>query len=548
MEEDALNPREYLEGLLRWWWVLLVVPLMLAGIIAAVGANEPAPPPQYRATATVLMQSRSGVNNFPQLVTTRPFLDAAVKRSGLSVSLDELQAIVSARLVADTDFLEIRATHTQPAQAAGIANAVAAEFVRHVQEIRESQLTAGRAELVRRLEPLGEFAEVLRVVEAVETSLETLVPSLAGVALVVPVEASLTGGSAELVRQSEAVSELANVLRVFETVDASLESLMPSLAGVALVVAAEPPQSPLPQPKNHMIRNVTLGLVVGLMLSIGLVMLLDYLRNPAGSAPLFQRRFGISHLGTVPRWSKGTGKSRNLLVDSDPEPGSAEAIKQAAANIEFGARASGINSIVVASPDIGEGRSSLIANLAVAISSSWKKVVVVDADLRLPSLHSYFGLNNDVGLASLLADPGLDVSSVLQETSHDGLWVLTSGPLPADPVGLLNSPRMAGLIKRLENEAGLVLVDTPPMAALADGAVVASQVGAAVMVVNPSSSRTGDVKLVLGNLEQANARVLDFIWNRVAHSSITHYARYEKHCRRRAANGMTGQLAPRSNG
>ena len=392
--------------------------------------------------------------------------------------------------------MEIDAVHTQPQIAAENANAVAAGFVSYVEGIRESQFIAARTELPNQLAELGEFA--------------------------------LVG-------------------EVAESLGSTLENLLSSLSGVTLVTPAETPADSLPAPANHTVRNTAMALIAGILLSIPLVLILDYFRNPIGSAAMFQRRFGLSHLGTVPRWSKGIRGAGVLAVSSGADRETAEAIRQAAANVEFGARAWGINSIVMASPDKGEGQSSLMANLAVAISSRWKRVVVVDADLRHSSLHGYFGLGNQVGLASLLADPDLDVGNVIQDTKYDGLQVITGGDVPADPVALLKSPRMAGLIKRLESDYDLVLVDTPPMAALADGAVIASQVGAAIMVVNPTNAHIAGVKLALGNLEKANTRVLGFIWNRVARGSVARYVRYERESRSRGGTHAPGQLAPNSN-
>ena len=311
---------------------------------------------------------------------------------------------------------------------------------------------------------------------------------------------------------------------------------MLSLSGVALLVPAETPVNPLPTAADHMVRDTGIALVIGFLISVLLVEVLDYISNPAGSAAMFQRRFGLSHLGTVPRWTNGAGASGDLAVTNGSALGSVEAMRQAAANVEFRPRSWGIKSIVVASPDTGEGRSSLMANLAVAISSSWKKVVVVDADLRRPSLHRFFGSGNQVGLTSLLSNPDLEIEDVVQGTLYEGLRVITSGSASAGPVALLKSPKMASLIKRLESEYDLVLVDRPPMAPLADSAGIASQVGATIMVVNPTSAHVASLRLALGNREKANARVLGFIWNRVPRGSIANYARYEKQCRSRAAN------------
>ena len=157
MDEEPLSLMGYLDGLRRWWWLLLVVPLAMAGITAFVSANAPVQPLRYRATATILLQGRAGGNNFPRMATSRPALDAAIKESRLSVTIDELQAAVSARMVPGTDFLEIDAVHTQPSIATANANAVAEGLARYVEEIRESQFIAARAELSKQLANLETF-------------------------------------------------------------------------------------------------------------------------------------------------------------------------------------------------------------------------------------------------------------------------------------------------------------------------------------------------------------------------------------------------------
>ena len=150
-------------------------------------------------------------------------------------------------------------------------------------------------------------------------------------------------------------------------------------------------------------------------------------------------------------------------------------------------------------------------------------------------------MENTTGLSDLLSNPEIEIKDVLRDTVYSGVKVITSGSPVSDPVALLKSARFGALVKQLEGEYHMVLVDTPPMATLADGAVVAAQVSGCVMVVNASTTRLDAVVMALGNLEKAGAAMVGFIWNGVASRSSGRYARYQKHCRKQP---QTGESSP----
>jgi capsular polysaccharide biosynthesis protein len=144
---------------------LLAVPLVIVGVTAVSSVNERVQSLEYRATATILLEGNAGASNFPRMATTRPALASAIKRAGLSVTVDELGAAVSVRLVPGTDFLEINAIHGQPAVAAEYANVVAEDFVRYVAGVRGSQLISARAELPKQLAKRGELISSQKVAD-----------------------------------------------------------------------------------------------------------------------------------------------------------------------------------------------------------------------------------------------------------------------------------------------------------------------------------------------------------------------------------------------
>ena len=472
---------------------MLFIPLVIGGITAGNALVSRTPAPKYVGTSTLLLEGGAASANYPDLIVTRPVLKGVIDQADLPLRLDEIQAMVSARKVPNTQFLEISATGTDRAMVRRVAYAVAVSFVGLIEESRQAQFGVQREEMARQLSGLDLFSTDVDVVDTIRTA---------------------------------------------------IENRMPVYSRVSVAVPAEEPRSPIPNEPNHLVRNSAMAAAAGFLLSIVVVILLEFQRAPLGSPSMFQRRFGLTHLGTVPRWSKSTVRNRELAVNSGISSGGTEAIRQVATNIEFGASRKGVKSFVITSPELGEGRSSVIANLRYALSSSMEKVVLVDADLRSPSLHAYFKLENSAGLSDFLSDPAIELEDVLRDTVYSGVKVITSGGPAADPVGLLKSPRMGTLLRRLETEYHMVLVDTPPMVSLADGAVVAAQVGGAVMVVNTSTTRLDAVGLALGNLEKAGANMLGFIWNGAASGSPAQFARYQKHCKKQSKAPAVSQLAP----
>ena len=160
-----------------------------------------------------------------------------------------------------------------------------------------------------------------------------------------------------------------------------------------------------------------------------------------------------------------------------------------AASLDFTATAAQSKTVAVISPRRGDGRSSLVACLGVALSNHWRQVILVDSDFRHPSLHNLFDLDNFLGLSDLLANPDLALADVLRSTNYPGLQVVTSGAIPANPTNLVSSPRMSGVLETLKASAELVLIDTPPSLENVDGTLMASQVDAVVMAVSANQTR-----------------------------------------------------------
>lgn len=167
---------------------------------------------------------------------------------------------------------------------------------------------------------------------------------------------------------------------------------------------------------------------------------------------------------------------------NNPHSTDAEAFRVLRTNLLFASVDHELHSLLVSSPNPGEGKSFVSANLAVAFAQTGKRVILIDADLRKPTLHRVFGLVNNVGVTSALVSVTPVLSSLLQSTNVPELRAMTSGPLPPNPSELLSSHKMEELLHSLEAECDLVVIDSPPVTVVSDTAVLASRVDGVLVV------------------------------------------------------------------
>lgn len=203
---------------------------------------------------------------------------------------------------------------------------------------------------------------------------------------------------------------------------------------------------------------------------------------------------------------------------TDPRSPAAEAFRTLRVNIQFASPDHPLRTILATSTSPEDGKSTTIANLAIALAETGATTLLVDADLRRPSLHTLFGAPNDAGLTSLMltaATPGataIDPASVpLQETAIPNLRLLTSGPAPPNPAELLASRRMADLLTLLAGQATYVLFDTPPVIAVADAAVLAPRVDGVLLVVRAGKTRRDLAVKARKALEQVKANIVGVV-------------------------------------
>ncbi|MDQ8092762.1 CpsD/CapB family tyrosine-protein kinase [Bacillus amyloliquefaciens] len=201
----------------------------------------------------------------------------------------------------------------------------------------------------------------------------------------------------------------------------------------------------------------------------------------------------------------------------------AEQYRTIRTNIEFSSVQIHLRSILVTSSVPGEGKSFSAANLAAVFAQQEKKVLLVDADLRKPTIHETYQLENVQGLTNVLVG-NASLGETVQKTLIDNLYVLTSGPTPPNPAELLSSKAMGELIQEMYSRYSLVIFDSPPLLAVADGQILANQTDGSVLVVLSGKTKMDTVQKAKDALQQSKAKLLGALLNKKKIKKTEHYS------------------------
>ena len=219
-------------------------------------------------------------------------------------------------------------------------------------------------------------------------------------------------------------------------------------------------------------------------------------------------------------------KGLSLISKLRPKSVIAEQYRTIRTNIQFSMIDRDVKSIVMTSSGPWEGKSTTSANLASVFTDQGKRVLLVDADLRKPTVQRTFGLSNIVGLTTLLSDPEQELAKVIQLVTGTELHVLTSGPIPPNPSELLNSNRMNILMKRFEEMFDIIIYDMPPVTSVTDAQIMAAKADGVVFVIRHGVAQKDSVLNAKELLEMVNANILGVVFNGVEKKTDYSYYGY----------------------
>ena len=264
--------------------------------------------------------------------------------------------------------------------------------------------------------------------------------------------------------------------------------------------------------------NLVLGAVVGLIFGVGIAFFLEYLDTSVKSLEDVERYLQVPVLAVIPKDVGILHKQSGMSPD-------AEAYRILRTNIEFNRKNPEDNAITVVSGGAGEGKSTTLVNLAYICAQGGYTTLMIDADLRRPRLHTFFDINNSVGLTNYLTTE-LMLEDVILQTPVDNLYFMPSGILPADAAGILNSRRMSELIQDVKQRFDLVLVDSPPILGVSDASVLASEVDLTMLVVQHRKLPRNMLLRVKQAVENVGGNVIGVVLNNVDVRSDSQYQYY----------------------
>jgi capsular exopolysaccharide synthesis family protein len=208
--------------------------------------------------------------------------------------------------------------------------------------------------------------------------------------------------------------------------------------------------------------------------------------------------------------------SRNgagLVMVQAPRSAAAEAYRTLSTNIQFSSLDRDVRTLLVTSVGADEGKSIVLANLAITMAESGRRVVVVDCDLRHPALHQVFGLPDQPGLTTMMLDESL--APPLQVTSVANVSLIAAGPLPPNPSELISSERFTRVLAAIGADADVVLVDAPPVTAVTDATILATRVDGVLLVVDSGRTRRDTARRAKEQLQHVGARLLGAVLTNV---------------------------------
>ncbi|MBE7474468.1 MAG: hypothetical protein DPW09_18485 [Anaerolineae bacterium] len=512
---------QYLKGALRWWWLIL-----LSTTIAAVASYlaSTQQPRIYQTTTTILVGqviqkanpdgsdfalTEQLAESYAQIARRQPVLQATVDALGLDMGWQDLQWRVNAYSIPRTQLLGITVQDISPERAVAIADEIAHQLILQSPASPNNKARQDRGQFVQNqlVELEGRIQKAQEQVKELQAKLDTAL-------------------SAREIKDLQAqIADLETLTDKWQTTYTGLLDFLQGGDSPNYLTVIEPAQLSSTPISPNVKLNVLLAAAVGFVLAVGAALLLEYLDNTFKSVDDLGTSLGLTALGSIERISGNDYKDKLITVHDLFSP-TAESYRLIRSNIQFMSVDQPTKSMVITSSNPGEGKSMTAANLAIIMAQAELKTILVDADLRRPTLHKVFGAPNLGGLTDLLRSPEFELNSYMKNTGIENLQLLTSGPLPPNPAELLGSQRMAQLVQLLEEMADVIIFDSPPVLAVTDALVLAKRTDGVIMVTQANRTRRDVTKEALKRLNQVTANLLGIILNQVPRGGGGQYAQY----------------------
>lgn len=494
--------KDYILPLRKWWWLILAS-VLVATVSSFIVTRQQAP--VYRTHAT-LMVGRSITDPNPsgnevwltqQLAST--YIDMAqrapVRTAAMeALGLDWLPAY-TLRIVPNTQLIELSVVDSNPVRAQAAAN----ELVRQV--ILQSPSGLNPEEERRQGFIDQQLADIERGISETKAEIERRQGELANLF------------SARQIADTQ--TQIQGLQSKLNSLQANYAALLAnsSKGAINTLTVIEPAALPDTPIGPNSLYTILLAAAIGFILAAGAAYLLEYLDDTLKNPDDVFKELQLTTLGAVPDIGEVQAAPAALVTLKDGQSPGKEAYRVLRTNLQFAAVDKPLKQLMITSPGPSEGKSMTTANLGIALAQAGEQVIIIDADLHRPRQHRLFKLANNVGLTTALLDPHSQPEALLQETTQPGLRVLVSGPLPPNPAELLGSGRMHQLLEKLQSQADVLVLDSPPTTILADAAILSTQIDGVLLVLKSGVTRREIARRAVGALTHVNARIVGVLLN-----------------------------------
>lgn len=490
---DIISP------LIKWWWLLLVSSLIATASSYVVSSQQP---PIYQSSATLMIGSAiedpnpsSGelyleqqlASTYANIANRTPIREATMQALGINW-LPEYHVAA----LPNSQLIQIVVVDTIPERAQAVAWELANQLILQSPS-GQSQEEQERQDFVE-----NQLDNLQNQIIETQSEIETLQNQLGEL-----------NSARQIADTQEQIRALNSVLSSLQSNYANLLSNTAQGATNTLAIIEEPKVPNNPVGPNSLM-TVFLSAAVGFSLAAAGAYLLEFLDKSVKTVEDAADIIQAPVLGTIPNISKDS--SVWDFVSDHPRSPIADAFRSLRTNLEFTKPEGGLKTILVTSPAISEGKSTVASNLVRIISQTDKKVILLDADLRKSEFQEILGIQEKEGLSNLLSNQ-VELSDILIPLDNGSTTLIPAGHLPPNPTELLGSEKFDQILDQLKSMADIVIVDSPPFI-VTDAAVLSAKVDGILVVIQPGRTNTDAIKAMMEQLEIINTPILGIVSNR----------------------------------
>ena len=502
----------YIKPLIKWWRLLAVV----TGLAAISSFISVLFQPEIYISRTTLMIGRTILDPNPdagqifiasQLASI--YADMA-KREPVQTATMEALGIgwlpnYQVGVVKDTQLIEISVSDTNPQRAQIIANEIANQLMLQSPAISDNE-TGRRQEFIKQ-----QLSSLQVQIQDTDTQIEELQQSLTGLQ-----------SASQIAYTENQINELASKVSTLRDSYALL--LSNSQQGALNILSVfEPANLPTTPVGTNKLLIVILASMVGMILASGAAYLIEYLDQSIKTTSDVERLFHFPVIGYMSLMSENGNNA--MHVSNHPNSVAAESFRLLQSNIEFFQVHNSARTILVTSPAQGNGKTTIAVNLALSMAASQNRIILVDADLRRPAIHTALEISKSPGLSEVIRNK-MEILESIRTVKGENIDVLTVGNVPPNVTAVAGSKRVSAILDELKEKYDTVIIDAPPLV-ISDAYTLASKVDGIILVLEPGQTREEQAKVIKEQFARAGAKLIGIVFNRVTTGDAKSYGDYQ---------------------